>query len=77
MLQRARIFIQRKIIEIGIKICLRYQHMAIITGQTLYTYYKRSPKSFRTWKNCTCEMIPHMDAYLIIKHTNPPCGLCK
>ncbi len=67
MLQQIRISIQRKIFEIGVKICLRYQNMTIITGPTLYIYYKDSPKSFRAWKNCTCEMLPYMDAYTIIR----------
>ena len=60
-------YLNRKIFEFFVAGILRYQSLCIVTGPMLYYYYRDSTKVFRTWKNCTLEMIESIDAYLIIK----------
>ena len=64
---KIKLYIARKLFELGIKLVLRYQNIALVSGITLYQYYRNPPKFLRSWKGYSCEMMHNMDAYLVIK----------
>lgn len=65
-------WIRRKLFELGLKLVLRYQQISIVTGPTLWLYYKNSPAAFKAWKGYRITMAHGVDAYWIIRDNPHP-----